>query len=334
MTRWVDKPEVTKDRILVTGASGFIGRATVATLLAHDLPVNLAVRKAIRFSNPTDNNRLKIFVTGDLAAQDFATNLHPAFADVRTVVHLAGLAHIATADGANADSLFLHSNVAATRNLVELALSHEVSSFIHLSSLAAITANTSANMIDDNTSIPPSTGYGRSKFMAETQVQRLTGAGIFAASLRPPLVVGSGARGNWAALQKLARSGLPLPFGSLRYKRSFVSIQTLTEAIFALSRKPPSLSLSGNYCIADPEPVSVAQVVTALREGMGMPPRLFNCPSSLFAILGAMTGRQRQLSSLIGQLEVNPSRFYTNFAFSPTVPLIDAIRNSATEFIR
>lgn len=323
-----------KNRILVTGASGFIGRATVAMLLERGLSVSLALRDGSHMPWPVDNDQLKVFVTGDLAADDFISRLDPAFANVRAVVHLAGLAHIAAADRANADLLFVRSNMTATKNLVKMALIHQVSSFIHLSSLAAISNNTSTKIINDVTANPPPTGYGRSKIMAEAEVQKLADSGIFAISLRPPLVAGAGARGNWAALQRLARTGLPLPFSSLSFKRSFASIQTLTEAILALCNKAHNPSFSGNYCIADPEKLSVPEVVTALREGMRMQPRLFSCPMSVFSTIGAITGRQRQLAGLIGPLEVDSSRFCTNFGFRPTTPLVKAIQRSGAEFIR
>ncbi|MGB6082537.1 MAG: NAD-dependent epimerase/dehydratase family protein [Xanthobacteraceae bacterium] len=325
---------MTKDRILITGARGFIGRTAVSKLLERGLLLNLAVREPVRESWHFDDGRVRVVVTGDLADDGSASRLAPAFSEVRSVVHLAGLAHIATADRSNADSLFLRSNVKATKNLVEMALVHGVSSFIHLSSLAAVTPNTSNRTIDDNTAVPPSTGYGRSKLMAEAEVQRLAGAGAFAISLRPPLVVGANARGNWARLQKLASSGLPLPLGSLDLKRSFASVQTLTDAILTLCNEPPNPSLSGNYCVADPEPLSVTEVITQLREGMNMAPRLFNCPTKLFAMIGQLTGRQRQLSGLIGPLEVDSSRFYANFGFRPDTPLSEAIRRSGAEYVR
>lgn len=323
---------MTKDRILVTGAGGFIGRATVSKLWERGFLLNLAVRKPVRESWPLGDDRLRIFVTGDLADDGLASRLGPAFSEVRTVVHLAGLAHIATADRSR-DSLFLRTNFTATKNLVEMALLHGVSSFIHLSSLAAVTPNTSNRTVDDNTAIPPSTGYGRSKLIAETEVQRLARAGAFAISLRPPLVIGADARGNWARLQKLASSGLPLPFGSLDLKRSFASVQTLAEAILTLCKDSPHPSLSGNYCIADPEPLSVSEVITALRDGMNMAPGLFKCPTNVFAMIGLITGRRRQLSGLIGSLEVDPSRFYARFGFRPDVPLIEAVRRSGAEYI-
>jgi len=322
-----------KDRVLVTGASGFVGQATVTTLLQHGLRVNLAVREAVHMPWPVDNERIKVFVTGDLATEDFSARLGPAFANVRTVVHLAGLAHTAKGDRANAGLLFFRSNTLATRNLVEMATIHGASSFIHLSSLAAVTNNSSASIITDDTNFSPQTSYGQSKLMAEAEVRRLADRGLFAISLRPPLIIGARARGNWNALQKLACTGLPLPFGSLHFKRNFVSIQTITDAICTLCNTMPASSLSGNYCIADPDPLSVLEVVTALREGMRISPRLFNCPRAVFEIVGKLSGRQRQLSGLIGRLEVNSSRFYENFSFRPSLPILEAVRRSGAEYV-
>lgn len=323
-----------KDRILITGANGFVGRAIVAALLERGHLLNIAVREAIREPWLTENNQLKIFVTGDLSDNRSASRLHPAFSDVGTVIHLAGLAHIAAADRSDAesDSFFFRANFIATRNLVEMSLSHRVSSFIHLSSLAAITNNTSIEKIDDNTAFPPSTGYGRSKALAEIEIGKLADAAIFAISLRPPLIIGAEARGNWAALQRLASTGLPLPFGSFHSKRSFASIQTITDAILTLCNKTPPPSLSGNYCLADTESLSTAEVVTVLREGMNITPRLFSVPTRAFTLVGSLTGRQRQLSGLIGPLEVNPSRFFENFDFHPTMPLKEAVRRSGAEY--
>lgn len=324
---------MSKDRILVTGARGFIGQATVATLLENGFLLNLAVREAISIPPRISRDQLRVHIIEDIATEDFASKSCAAFSDVRVVVHLAGLAHVMTADEANTESLFIHSNTEATRNLVEMTLRHGVSSFIHLSSLAAITSNTSTNMIDDRTAIQPVTSYGRSKAMAEIEVKRLVNAGIFAISLRPPLIVGASARGNWAALQRLAHTGLPLPFASLHAKRSFVSIQTITSAILALCKSVYHHTLSGEYCIADPDALSVPEVITALRDGMNIPPRLFSCPTSVFKGIGVMIGRQRQLSGLIGPLQVNSSRFYTNFGFRPSISLVEAIRHSGAKYI-
>ena len=104
-------------------------------------------------------------------------------------------------------------------------------------------------------------------------------------------IVGAEARGNWALLERLAASGLPLPFASIVNRRSFVGVETLCEAISALICQTPESRLSGNYCIADEETLSLPDVIGELRQGMGMSPRIFACPPAIFAALGQLTGR-------------------------------------------
>jgi UDP-glucose 4-epimerase len=322
------------DRLLITGATGFVGRHVVKALLDRGFHLNLAVRNAA--SCPPDwrrNTGVSIIGDVDLASRNLPTAaLESAFSDVQTVVHLAGLAHIAASDGANAGGEFMKANAEATRKLVQVARTNRVASFIHLSSLASITANACDATIDDDTAYEAVTPYGKSKLAAEQELRALSEAGTFAISLRPPLIVGADAKGNWALLQSLAMTGLPLPLASVANLRSFISVQSIAEAIVALCSSHWPSELSGDYCLADPEPMSLPQVLEALRDGIGMPSRLFSFPPSAFAALGVLTGRRRQLAGLTGALRVDPSRFYSTFAFAPTLPLKEAIRQSGAAY--
>jgi lipopolysaccharide/colanic/teichoic acid biosynthesis glycosyltransferase len=198
--------------------------------------------------------------------------------------------------------------------------------------LAAVTPNASAEIVDDLTGTHPSSPYGQSKRAAERHVQQLAAAGRFAVSLRPPLVVGAEARGNWRSLQKLAALTLPLPFAAIANRRSFISVQSLAEAIALLCSRSWPPSCSGDYCIADPNVLSLPELVTELRGGMGRRPNLFPCPPQLFDALGAVTGRAHQIAGLTGSLEVDGSRFATTFEFVPELPIRKAIRLSGKEF--
>lgn len=313
--------------ILVTGGTGFIGRHVVARLLADGHRVRLPHRNGVP-SEWRDNPRLET-----VEIEDFATAaLEPLVEGCTVVVHLAGLAHVGKADRADASLEFTRLNDELTARLVAAVRRAGKASFIHLSSLAAVTPNASENIIDDKTDIVPATPYGQSKRAAERHVRELAEDGVLAVSLRPPLVVGADAKGNWRSLQKLAATGLPLPFASIAARRSFVSVRSLAEAIALLCSRSWPASLSGDYCIADPETLSLPQLLTELRRGMGLSPNLLACPPQVFDALGVVIGRRRQLAGLTGSLEVDASRFAASFGFTPSLPLREAIRRSGAEF--
>ena len=128
--------------------------------------------------------------------------------------------------------------------------------------------------------------------------------------------------------QRLAATGLPLPFASVRNRRSLIGIRTLVEALDRLctGRWPPDKS--GNYCLADAESLSLPAIVTELRRGMGLPPRLFPCPPGVLKVLAAAANRQQMAAGLLGDLRVDAGRFQATFDFTPTQDLAASIAQS------
>ena len=315
----------------MTGATGFVGQHVVQSLLndGHELTLLLRNSSNIPAAFEASPQIDVLRFSNAEAEQTFAM----AFSGVSTVVHLAGLAHVAKSDRDASANLFTQSNTEFTAGLAKLAAANDTKSFIHLSSLAAVVPNACETKIDDTVDLGPASPYGKSKREAEKHVQSLIKTGAFAISLRPPLIVGAEAKGNWAALQALAATGIPLPFASLRNKRSFVGIDTLVKAITLLCTTRQPSENSGEYCLADAETMSTADVVRELRAGMKMPPRIFPCPTGLFRLIGRLTGRRRQLEGLVGDLEVDASRFYSTFDFSPSQSLGDAMRLSGAAYI-
>lgn len=219
--------------------------------------------------------------------------------------------------------------------IADLTKTNLTATFILLSSLAAaVTANATHKVIADVTDPSPSTPYGAAKRAAEGHVRKLADVGCFAVSLRLPLVVGSDAKVNWHSLQKIAATGVPLPLGSVISRRNFINVQSLSEAIAILVGRSWPASLSGDYCIADPEALSLSEVLTELRQGMGLGPRLLPCPPRLFDLLGAVTGRQRQPAGLTGSLRVDGSRFVETFSSIPSLFVRTAICRSGVAFKR
>lgn len=317
------------DRIVVTGATGFVGHSVIEQLVADGHRLVLAVRDAARVP-PEWHGRADIDIR---EIKDFtsASELENAMQGAGKVVHLAGLAHTAAPDTPATEARFMAANAHVTASLAAAAMACGVSAFVHLSSMAVM-PNELDQIIDDNTADNPGTPYGRSKLAAEEAVSRLANTGVFAVSLRCPLVVGAKAKGNWAALQALAATPAPLPFASVQNRRGLISAQTLSEAIRLLCARDWPASLSGKYCLTDPELLSLGEIVLLLRQGMGRPKRLLPFPVALLRLIGVVTGRRRLFASLVGNLKVDPGRFFRTFEFHPRLPIRDAIRQSGAAY--
>lgn len=307
-------------RILVTGATGFIGRSLVSQWLDRR-PLTVVVR------NPEEADKLwrgrgdvRIVATGPIES---STSLEDAFSGISSVVHLAGLAHVDAAEGDV--SRFMRANSDATEKLVQMSARQGVGAFVHVSSLASVVGNASAEVVDDNTRHPALTPYGVSKRLAEDYVAKLPKMGIFSVSLRPPLVVGAGAKGNWNALQRLAATGLPLPFAGVRNRRSLVSVGTVIEAISHLCSRPWPIEAAGDYCLADVGTLSLPEIVTLLRQGMALPPRLVPFPPAVLAAAARAVKQERRAAGLLGDLEVDASRFRETFGFTGSEGIREAI---------
>lgn len=315
-------------RILITGATGFVGRHLVRHFLSTGHPLTITVRETDSCPKGwRGHKQIKIVSTGPI---ETATNLDEAIASNSAVIHLAGLAHVQST--AASSDRFIKANTTATERLVKAAADRDVRTFIHMSSLAAITKNSSAEIIDDATSNPPPTPYGRSKLEAEKHVLDLSDKGVFAISLRPPLVVGAEAKGNWAALQRLAATSLPLPFSGVSNKRSLIGVSSLVAAVDRLCTGQWSPEKSGNYCIADEETLSLPTIITELRRGMHIPPRLFHFPAAVFHAIGRAINQQQMVSGLLSDLQIDSSRFRTTFDFKQPQSLAASITESGMRY--
>lgn len=318
-------------RILITGATGFVGRHLVTTLLAKEQDLTIVVRN--RNSCPLawrHDPNVRII---EIEAIESAPNLEEALADVSTVIHAAGLAHLPRSERLLEEPYFA-ANALATERLAHAAANGSVKTFVHLSSLAAVTPNSSDTVVDDNSHHDPVTPYGRSKLAAENHVSELAQKGIVAISLRPPLIVGAQAKGNWASLQRLAATGLPLPFASIRNRRALISITSIVQILTHLALRQWQVSVSGNYCLSDTERLSLAEILRELRIGMGYPPRLFAFPPAVIRRAADIAQRPELVSGLLGTLDVDANRFQTVFGYEQANGLRDAIRVSGRQYLQ
>lgn len=311
--------------ILVTGATGFVGRHLVERLIAENRRVRIWARKEGSLTGAWRTKAgVEVFCAPDLTDELGDELMY----GVGSVLHLAGLAHRPK----SGSTTFHNANTNLTSHLAEAARKAEVAKFVHLSSLAAITTNAASVVIDDKAPSIPDTPYGKSKRNAEKEIEEKLATKALAISLRPPLITGWDARGNWAALQKLAATGLPLPFGSVRSARNYLSVETLLDMLAHIVDLPSGAGKSGSYVVCDPEIMTLPDTIRLLREGMDLPERLFGFPPDLLLKLGGAIGRKRQFAGLLGELRIDGTRFCREFGFTYKGTLQQSIRRSGTDY--
>jgi len=303
-------------QVLLTGSTGFVGRKVAARLTQ----AGYAVRKAVRHRG----QRGDVVAVGSIGPE---TDWRGALDGCTAVVHLAAR----TPGRGVQEAEFSSVNDRGTARLAEQADAAGIGTFLLMSSIFALTENAHKGVVDDRSASRAVLPYGRSKLAAESHVAAFAAAGRAGISLRPPLVYGAEATGNWRLLQKLAATGMPLPFGAARNRRTMISVDNLADAVVAALRGATP-ERSGAYAVADSESLSLAEILACLREGMGKPARLVPVPATLMATPLKLAGRGAIAQSLLGDLEIDSSRFRAAFDWSPPENAREAIRRSGREF--
>jgi UDP-glucose 4-epimerase len=267
-------------RILLTGASGFVGRALVPALLARGYYLRLPLRDGTAFPDlPVGSERVAI---PDLETADWPSTMD----GIDAVIHLAAIAHIGPSVPDDAYERINHqASVALGRAASDAG---HVQRFIFMSSIRAQTGLSSDIALHVGLPPQPTDAYGRSKLAAEQDLALLPDLAV--TSLRPVVIYGEGVKGNVATLLKLARTGLPLPIGGLKAKRSYLSLDRLVETVIAeLESDTP---VTGPQIVADPGAKTLAEFLDHLLDleatRTGDPrikPRIWNVPEWLLRMI-------------------------------------------------
>ncbi|AWM88892.1 NAD-dependent epimerase/dehydratase family protein [Microvirga sp. 17 mud 1-3] len=300
--------------IALTGATGFIGRHLLAELPKRGYRVRVLLRRPAEVPSGATSA-----VIGDIA-QPF--NMAAALRDVDAVIHSAGLAHAMS--GLPEDD-YRAINTQGTLGLARAAERAGVRRFVFLSSIRAQSGPVSETILTEAMAPHPTDPYGRSKLEAEEGLARL---GLDWAALRPVLVYGPGVKGNMASLMALARSPWPLPLGGLKARRSLLALDNLTAAVEAVLRAPGPLRRP--FIVADPEPVTVPEIVTALRAGLGRGPGLLPVPAPLLKMAATSMGRREAYERLAGSLVASPAAL-AELGWVPVTTTPDGLRRLAAE---
>jgi nucleoside-diphosphate-sugar epimerase len=304
--------------IALTGATGFIGRQLLRELPQRGYRIRVLLRRPAEVPAGASSA-----VIGDIASP---RNMNAALRDVDAVVHSAALAH---AMSGQPEDDYRTINTEATIGLARAAERAGVKRFVFLSSIRAQSGPTADRVLTEEDPPAPTDAYGRSKLAAE---QGLAELGIDWVALRPVLVYGPGVKGNMAALIDLARSPLPLPFTGLRGQRSLLAVENLASAVETVLKLPDAIRRP--LIVADPEPLTVADMIAALRAGLGRRAGLLPAPASLLEAVARLKGREEQFQRLAGSLVASPGAL-RRAGWQPAVATRDALaalsRSSASD---
>lgn len=310
-------------RVLVTGATGFVGPALVETLLRAGHQVRVALRRDVA---PLPG--VEYTMTGKVGP---ATDWRPALLGVGAVVHLAARAHVAD-PGADALTRFREVNALGTRRLAEAAAGAGVRRFVLLSSAKAMAERSPPGHALTEADPPaPEDAYGISKREGEIALAEIAAAsGLEPVVLRAPLVYGPGVKGNFLRLMRLVDRGLPLPFGAVSNRRSLIGLANLTAALRLCLEHPQALGAT--FLVADGEDLSTPALIRRLARALGRPARLLPVPAGLLRLAGRLAGRGPEIERLTGDLALDPGLIRARLGWRPALSVDDGLAETARWF--
>jgi UDP-glucose 4-epimerase len=303
--------------ILITGASGFIGRKLVERLLLEG-GYNLTV--VARNGAGNFPSQIKLF---QIDAIEKTLDWSVALTDIDVVIHCAARVHSVNDKPSEALKQFRAVNVDATIKLARQSVEQGVKRFIFISSIGVNgISNTKAFAVDDKPN--PAEDYAVSKFEAETGLKALLqGTDTEFVIIRPPLVYGLNAKGNFGHLFKLAQKRLPLPLGAINNKRSLVSLDNLVDLISTCIAHPNAKNET--FMVSDDHDVSTTELVRLVANESGKGALLLPIPVGCLKFLAACLGRKNMATKLCDSLQVDIQHTQQKLGWTPPLTLEQGI---------
>jgi len=317
------------DRILITGATGFIGSALSHCLLEAGYLVRGVVRASTRIPRRTtpESVNLEWVVLHDRSTE---RETNDALQGVQIVVHLAARVHVMVDDASNPLQEFQRVNVDWTERLAARAAAQGVLRFVYLSSIKVNGEQTVVPFTEQDPP-KPQDPYGVSKWEAEQALARVsTQTGMETVVVRSPLVYGPGVRGNFLQLLNILPRGIPLPLASICNQRSLVYLGNLVDALARCIHDPRAAGRT--YLVRDGEDLSTPELVRRLGVAMESRVCLWPCPTSFLYWMGQVAGKRGMIDRLVGSLQVNSSKIQTELDWRPPFTVDAGLAETAAWF--
>jgi UDP-glucose 4-epimerase len=310
--------------VLVTGATGFVGRVLCDALARSGYRVRAAAR---------DVRRAPACVDEPMAIDDLgaANQWLPLLRDVDSVVHLAARAHVLGDPAANAH-LYREVNAAGTLNLASQAASAGVRRFILLSSVKVNGESTRERPFSADDKPAPRDAYGESKWEAERHALTIGArTGMEVAIVRAPLVYGAGVKANFLRLMRWVDKERMLPLGGIANSRSLVSIWNLCDLVLLLITHPAAAQRV--WMVSDGENLSTPELIRRIAHAMHRRARLLPVPAVLLRAAGGALGYRAETERLCGSLTVDISRTRHDLGWSPPISINEALSRTAQWYL-
>lgn len=307
-------------KVLVTGATGFVGQALCTLAVHHGLTVKAALRKPGVVSDS-----IEAVVVGEI---NEATDWSNALRDVDIVIHLAARVHILQERVGNYFEEFRKVNVAGTEHLARVAAASGVKRFVYVSSIGVNGAQTAPGMLFSEADKPsPHNAYAFSKWEAEQGLLRIADeTRLEVAIIRPPLVYGFGAPGNFGALMRAVQRGWPLPLGAVHNRRSLVALDNLVDFILICAIHPQAANQT--FLVSDGKDFSTTELVRGMAQAAGLTPRLLPAPVWALQAGASLLGKGDAMRRLCGDLQVDISKARSLLCWMPPVSVEDGLRRA------
>jgi nucleoside-diphosphate-sugar epimerase len=323
------------NKVLVTGANGFVGRETCRALA----DLNISVRRAVRSLPPegsspgelhgADSPAQEICRVGDIGE---STDWSKALDGISVVVHLAAHVHVMKKSCAGALTEFHRVNTAGTEQLARAAVRAGVRRFVYLSSVGVNGRSTNGRPFTETDVPHPHDAYTVSKWVAEQKLQTIANdSTLKIVIIRPPIVYGPGEPGNFMRLVRLVDSGLPLPFGAIQGRHSLIYVRNLVNAIITCAKHPGAAGQT--FLVSDGEDVSTLELIYRIANALGRRATLIPFSLSCLRVLGRLTGKSKQLNSLLVSLVIDSSRIRRELEWNPPCLMSDGLQETADWYL-
>lgn len=313
-------------RVLLTGATGFIGSALTVKILENGSDLVAAVRQRSKLI-PTLVQQVEV---GEISS---LTDWSDVFDDVSTVIHTAARVHVMDDDAADPLTEYRRVNVEGTMNLARQAASAGVSRFIFLSSIKVNGEITIAGKPFTADAEPaPIDPYGVSKAETEQALLEISSkTGMDVVIIRPVLVYGPGVKANFLNMMRWLNKGMPLPFGSIANKRSLVALDNLVDLVITCVDHPAAVNQV--FLVSDGEDLSTTELLKRASKALGVSALLIPVPVWLINIAGRLTGKSNVLQRLLGSLQVDITKTRELLNWEPPVSVDEALQKTAASFL-